>query len=273
MEEGFHLKHLSLLLIILTSTAVAETNQLSMPIEKKWTINLGITQTNNLYDFQDGSNQSSLDYSTSGSYKLSNKSTLGAVVNASQDMKNSENNDFTFSRISYTQSEKWINNTYRLSTFANLPIGKNQIERQSLLIGAGVSLAFSINPDYLISKKLSLSTGVSLTRNFHKYLTATNGQSNIEYKNDQFIDLGYELSSKISLSGRISRIGSLSYMGSTKESYDIFEEIAYQASKDVQLSLGHQNAGSTLKPNGQDTNVEVLNKNSSVYYGGINITY
>ena len=135
-------------------------------------------------------------------------------------------------------------------------------------LSAKVGLSLSA-PD---QQGFSGGTSISLGRNFHAYDTDINGNVLNQYSSNQTLSLGYTLENW-SLSVDFINKSRWTYQNSTKSAFELNEELGYSINDNFGVALGHTNAGSTLKDNGTDSNIDLINENTSVIYGSLNMTY
>jgi hypothetical protein len=51
------------------------------------------------------------------------------------------------------------------------------------------------------------------------------------------------------------------------------QELGYEISPLFAVAIGHTNAGSSLRPNGNDSNVQLVDENTSLIYGSLTVTF
>jgi len=74
---------------------------------------------------------------------------------------------------------------------------------------------------------------------------------------------------QIQLSLEVGYNSSFNYRGTYNARFYITEKIAYVLEKSLIISLGHGNGGSTLKPNGYESNISFFNENQSWFHLGV----
>jgi len=159
---------------------------------------------------------------------------------------------------------------YSLSAIA--PTSKDSHVRQNMLGAASTGLTAMINPDRLLSG-LNVVTVFSLARLVHQYDTATDGSVNTEYSTRQTLSLSYDWPSGFTLVGVFTHGNAMTYQNNIRESFEHYEEVEYQISKTFGVALGHSNAGSILKANGVDSNVALVDDNTSMVYASLTVVF
>jgi hypothetical protein len=155
--------------------------------------------------------------------------------------------------------------TLPMSARVILPVNEELRDRQGLRMGAAIDVTPVLTTDAIGWLGWSLSARTRLTKNFHEFTIATNGQSNIEYSLSERIDLGYAFNDVWSVSTTIIYSIARTYESNEKESFSWAQDISYAVNKLTTIGVGHTNEGGLLKPNG-DSNVQAFDENSSKVY-------
>lgn len=235
---------------------------------------LNVSKSTSLYDFQDGSRKDGLDYEARLIIKFNDKYSLNFIGGYSQDLKNPEGNDFSDTAVSISRSPLSLGKTllvgYGIGSV--LPTAKDTYKNKGLLGSIGPSLSLTVNPDRLITG-LSISTAISFGRNFHEYETALDGKVNTQYSSKQSLSLEYAFGSGFAISGLFIHRNTWSYQNVMRDSYEASEEVGYQFTPHFAVALGHTNSGSTLKPNGTESNVQLVGENTSLVYASTTLAF
>lgn len=235
---------------------------------------LNMSRSTSLYDFQDGSRTDGLDYEGRLSIKISSKYSLLFIGGYSQNLKNSEGDDFSDTAViasrAATEMGKLLLMGYGISSI--LPTSKDTYKNKGLLGSIGTSLNLKLNPDRLING-LGISGSVSIGRNFHEFETALDGKVNTQYSSKQSLALEYDLGAGFSLSGSFIHRNTWSYQNVMRDSFESSEELGYQFNPTFAIAVGHANSGATLKPNGTDSNVQLINENTSLVYASTTVMF
>ncbi len=233
-----------------------------------------ISRSTSLYDFKDGTRKDGLDYELRAGYALSKEYSLGLISGYSQNLKDSVENDFTNTSVSIKRAPgPWggfVLGGYGFGV--NLPTSKKSSQGQSLNFGTTGSLAMQINPEKL-SPGWEISSSISLTKNFHSYQTAQDGSVNNSWSSLQLLGIQYSQPLNFGFSLTVIHRNSLSYQDVLKDSFEFTEEIFYKINQELTVSVGHTNAGSSLKPNANDSNVQIFDEKNSLVYLGLTVGF
>ncbi|QDK38923.1 hypothetical protein [Bdellovibrio sp. NC01] len=227
-----------------------------------------------LYDFQDGTKKEGMDYVARFNLKLSQDYSVRLQGGYSQDLKNSEADDFSDTTLSLVRKPVALGRVFMLgySLSAVAPTSKDSHTRQNLQGATSGSLTAMINPDRLIPG-LQIVSAISLRKNFHQYDTALDGTVNTAYSSNQSLSISYDFASGVSLSGEFIHKNGLTYQNNIKESFEHSEEIGYSFTDAISAAIGHTNSGSALKANGQDSNIALLDDNNSLIYASLTVAF
>lgn len=233
---------------------------------------LGATGSTNLYDHQDGSRNDGLDYELNLAYILNPKFSLAWKSGYSQNLKDSEVNDFTDSVLSFRKSPTELGSyiLFSPSTSALFATSKRSRNIQNLQMGLRLGGSFSLNP--VMNPNLSLGISLSGGQNFHDYETDVHGRVLNKYSVSQGLSAGYTFG-KFSLSFIFNHKNAWSYQGNMIEAFEHFQDLSYSISKRFSVSVGHTNSGSALKANGEDSNIALIDENSSVVYSSLTLNF
>jgi hypothetical protein len=89
---------------------------------------------------------------------------------------------------------------------------------------------------------------------------------NFTYSSSQTLALSYEWPVGISISATLVHRNALTYQSNIRESFEISEELGYEINKTFSVAVGHTNSGNALKANGVDSNIQLMDENSSMVY-------
>jgi hypothetical protein len=271
----------TLFFLILCSCAMAKTTNkktnvqeaapgtATAPAESPLSGLFGISRSTSLNDFKDGTRKDGIDYELRAAYSFAPNYSIGTIAGYSQDLKNSAESDFANTSVTVRRKgTPW--GSYLVGGYGfgvNLPTSKKSSQGQSLYLGTSASIVLDVNPEKLATG-LEIKSSVSLTKNFHNYNTAQDGSVNSSWSSLQLIGFQYSLPIKLGASLTVIHRNSLSYQDVLKDSFELTEEIFYSINQTFTVSIGHTNAGSSLKPNATDSNVQIVDeKNSLVYLG------
>lgn len=241
---------------------------------RRWSGFINASRSSNLVDFQDGTRQESADYLTRFNYKLTENYSARISGGYSQDLRYSENSDFSDTSLSLNRTPVKAGSHlllgYRVS--ASIPTSKDSHKRQSLQTAISTGLVGMVNPERLIPG-LEISGSISVGRNIHQYETALDGRVNNQYTSAQALSVGYGLKYGLSLSAEFVHKNAWSYQGGMRDSFEMSQELGLEINRVFSVALGHTNSGSSLRPNGNDSNVQIIDEKSSIVYGSLTATF
>lgn len=253
------------------------TSSASQPLQKdasSWSGFVNMSRSSSLYDFSDGTRRDGMDYMARLSLKINDTYSLRAQGGYSQDLKYPETNDFSDIAINLSRAPVLFGKTFLLGYRVGLgiPTSKDSHIRQNLLGSVSTGLNVLVNSDRLIPG-LEISGALSLGRNFHQYETALDGRVNTQYSSTQSISIGYSFKSDISLSAEFMHRNTWSYQNIMRDSFEMSQEVGYQINPTWSVAAGHSNSGATLKPNGSDSNIQVVDDSNSVVYASTTLLF
>lgn len=243
------------------------------PEAKKWSAMVSLSRSTSLYDQKDGSRRDSGDVYARLGLKVTDNWGLSTAIGHSTDLNNSEYSDF--GDVSFGASRKAMKlgtlMSWTPSLAAIFPTSKSSQVYQNMLFAAGGTVSVALVPE-ILPENLTVGFAVGLTRLVHQYEENSLGGVNTEWSSRQSASVGYSLG-RFSLSAQFIHRNSLSYQGTLREGFDHTEDLSYQASDNLSVSIGHSLSGSALRPNGQDSNLALVNENDSTVYGSLTVSY
>ncbi|MFM6930157.1 MAG: hypothetical protein ACKOX6_16925 [Bdellovibrio sp.] len=225
------------------------------------------SRSTNLYDFQDGSRQDGMDYTARLNINFTKIHLIRIDSGYTQNITNPETSDWNDTSISFRKSPTLMSWPVLVGYNVGgvIPTSKDSYKRQNSKGSATVGLTVAVNPTVLMDG-VGITGIISLAKNFHDYETDINGKVLNQYTSSQILSLSYEWPVGISVSANLVHRNALTYQNNIRESFEISEELSYEISKMFSVAVGHSNSGNALKPNGTDSNVQVMDENSSVVY-------
>lgn len=234
-----------------------------------------LSRSRSLIDHQDGTFQESTDILLNPSASWG-KNSLSIKTSYSQDLHNSEKSDWTDTSISLGhefarwRAKNMSERTFSMSLIGSLPTSKISSVKQSLMgsLGLGASLTFlPQNTQY----GWTLGLGITASKYIHRYDTAGDGSVNNTAGSNQSLSLGIQMGN-FSISGEFIHKIRWTYQGSNKNAFEHTEEFGYLITPNLQLALGHTNAGAVQKLSG-DSNIQLIDENESLIYSSITMSY
>lgn len=155
-----------------------------------------------------------------------------------------------------------------------LPATSRSRSRESLITAARVNTRWVADFSSLPALSgLSLSYDLSGTRAFHTYETATTGSVNTVYRLTHWLNAGWWLTSRWSISVDFIRGTSWSYQGGSRNTFSLGETLAYGWPSGLMLSVGHSNEGDILRADGISTNLAVVDSEGSRIFVGLTVPF
>lgn len=260
-----------------TSTTAVAKPKAAAPTTPDFNIKASITRSSSLIDFQDGSRSDSMDYMVSPSLKVS-FGTFSTVLAYSQDLRNVYDKrasdwadiplSFAFKPTTWKMNDSF-NGRITYSLTATIPNSQTSVKKDQLQTSLSGKIGFALTP---ATEGFSVAVGISAGRNFHAYEEDINGSVLNQYSSNQNLSLGYSIGDWSVGADFVNRTR-WTYKGNTKSAFEISEEIGYSINDNFSAAIGHSNAGSTLKANGTDSNIDIYNENTSMVYGTLGLSY
>ncbi len=236
-----------------------------------------VTRSTNLIDFQDGTRNDSLGYEFTPTM-VTSFGTFITSISYSQNLRDKYSTTasdwgdipviFAFPSSTWKWSARTVKLSYSLTGI--VPVSKYSVIRDQLQTALSGRIGLSLMPSD--GPGFGTSIGLSLGRNFHAYEENINGNNLNQYSSNQSIGINY-VNGDWSFSVDFSNRTSVTYKNSVKSLFDINEEIGYSINDNISCSIGHTNAGSTLRANGTDSNINLYNENNSTVYGTLGLSY
>jgi hypothetical protein len=242
----------------------------------KFAATVEVSRSTGLYDFKDGSRSDGLDLLFAPSLKTP-IGNFSVKESYSKDLRNEEStsNGFSDATVGYNNGSfdwEWSAPyvlTLRPSLSVVIPVSNISVKKTQLQTAVSGSLSFGIRPDGLASVRggaWNVGLSISAGRNFHAYEEDINGVVLNKYSSNQGVSIGYTISD-LSFSFDYMNRSRWTYQGNIKQSFVISEEISYAINDNFYVSAGHTNdAGSVLKANGFESNIQIIDENNSGVY-------
>lgn len=234
-------------------------------------------RSTSLYDLNNGSKYDGMDYVGSLIWTLPWESSLATKVSFTQILSPTENDTTVLNdtHISYSQkkfklieNDLAVNLAWNPTVTALIPLSKQSKEVEQLNTAVIGSASMTMDAGgrtalHGFSAKFSVSFG----QNFHQFETDQNGSILNKYSSNQTLALKYKIKDWALSTTYINKVR-WPYAGDVRNSFEFSQDVGYTFQKTWAVSLGHTNSGATLKPNGSDSNVALVDEeNSRVYIG------
>ena len=268
----------------ITNKVVVSADQI-IPEEKsvlEFSGGLSVSRSTLLIDFGDGSRKDSMYYLFAPALKTKYGS-FSSRLAFLQDLRDQspEKSDFFDVPVSFAfNSTQWAWSYPYILTFTPtlssvIPISQTSIKKDQLQTAFVGGISFAIIPDGVAPKKdgaWNLAMGITAGRIIHAYEQDINGAVLNKYLSNQTLNLGYTYKD-FSISNQYIHMSRFTYQGSTKDSFYLSQDIGYSINDNFSLGIGHSNSGNTLKVNGTESNISLINENDSTVYGEIAVSF
>lgn len=236
-----------------------------------------VSRSSSLYDLKNGNKYDGMDYLVSIAYKLG-LGTLSTGLSYTQNLNenDSENSTINDSHLKYSLESQ----SYEIDSIASdmdwgsslsaiVPISNKSRDVDQLQ----TAVILSTNLTFIVSNKsalkgFGLGLGISAGQNFHSFETDKNGNFLNKNSSNQSISLIYSLKKIRFLFSYANKIR-WAYQGDTRNSFEFSQDVTYSFLDSWSASAGHTNSGSSLKPNGIDSNLSVIDEDNSIVYVGL----
>jgi hypothetical protein len=250
------------------STATIETSLYS------FNGGLQVVRSTSLYDLKNGSKYDGMDYLTEFGFAtpigaFSTKLSVTQVLSPTEEdatILNDSNLTYAYTGIKLKDDPNQFVIGLTPALTAIIPLSKKAKNIDQLitaLIGS-VTLGFAAGKNTNLAG-LSLGLTLTLGQNFYQKETDVNGSILNKNSSNQIISVAYELS-HFTFSLSYANQVRVPYAGDLRNAYEFSQDIGFKFAKDWVVSIGHTNAGATLKPNGYESNVSIVNEDNSIAY-------
>lgn len=244
------------------------TTQSTLKEDKILSGSLGLIHSQSLIDHQDGTKSMSRMIIGSVNTKINPNWGLLTRIAFEEDLRNNESAQDGFSDLSFrlrkvdSKLAYWI--TGAPSFTLVFPTSEYSSKYQNLQASMGAAYNLTMTPEVL-APGFETSMSIGLSRNFHKYETDVNHKILNQYTLRETFSGGYSYSDWTFSAEMIFRHG-WNYEGSTTQSFEHSQEVGYSLLKNWNVSMGHTNSGAWFRPNGQDSNLKLINEDDSIFY-------
>lgn len=152
-----------------------------------------------------------------------------------------------------------------------LPLGTDARE-ESLLTGVGVGARLLWSLSQAGGGGWTAFYDLTFSKNFHQYETSVFSQVNTEFALNHLFYLEYGFDSRWSVNAAFGFSSFWSYFGVISNNYSIEQEVSFQVSPMVGLSLSHLRGGDFLSPNGQNFSFDIFDADASRVTVGVSLS-
>jgi hypothetical protein len=231
-----------------------------------------VGRATSLYDFQDGTRKDSMDTALKVDMNFWPYATSMRISGGySRDLRNEEASDFSDTALSLRRSYN-VGETFTLvpTITAIAPTSKQSRVADNLegAMRVGASLG------HVSQRWIGWEAGGSLSvgQNFNQYETSVGGTVLSKYVFNQSVSTSYSWK-RVGLSVEFVHKNGWTYQGALTEAFEHTEELGFELTKMFSVAVGHTNGGSILRPDGQESNLNVVNETSSMVYGALTMSF
>lgn len=257
------------------STAPIVTDQTQAP-DKIWSIKASVSNSSNLFGDSvaaGGSRENS--YLLNPSIQASETINIGVSMLFTHNLLQEQASDFentgVVGRIKPLVIVKDVL-SLKPAISGLVPTNQKSREDESLQGGLGGSLGLGAD---LKKFRVPLTVDYSFAarRNFHEFIRNDKGTLNNEYRLAQALVFSTTFLRRFSMTSANRLISNIAYSGTTKSAFELSQELGYQINDNVAVSIGHSNAGNTLKADAKSSNLDLINDNTSTLSAGLEVVY
>lgn len=258
-----------------TLSQTASMNVKETTEDKIVTGSVNLAHSQSLIDHQDGTRQNARTIIMGVNTKINSDWAVLTRVSFQDDPRAVDSIENGFSDLMFRLGKspiklfEWLKGSY--SYTAVLPTSKYSTQFQGLQTSLGANYSLELTPAVL-TKGFELSLTFTAGRNFHQYETDKSGRVLNEYSLRETLSGAYSYKSFTFSTDLMLRHG-FSYNGETSQAFEHSQEIGYSITPRWGVSLGHTNSGSWFRPNGQDSNLKLIDENNSVIYGSTSLKF
>lgn len=225
----------------------------------------------NLYSDTSSSKESSMALTMIPTIHFKNQTKLVVTGILSRDISEEHKTKFSNTRLDYSL-RSIENKALKLTVTPGivLPTDYDLYETDSLRGAASLGLPTVLK---IPVENLKVIYAPRFTKNFHEFNTNANYRSNLEYSLRHRLQLGYEVTSKLSIGLVSDFTQGWTYRGTAKQSFAMAQEISYALSKQLSAAVSHSNEGSAKKQGGAGSNIEMFNDHTSQLTLGLDYVF
>lgn len=236
--------------------------------EKLVSAQINLSQGQSLIDQKDGTFEASRTAVAVVSTKINSNWSIVAITSLSEDLRDTESLDDGFSDLilRLVQNQKSLSDWLAggLTTTIVVPVSERSTRVQELQTSLQAGYNFSLK-DQVLAKGFGVSLNLNAGRNFHRFKQDINGTILNEYTFRETLAGSYTYKN-VSASANLILYHGINYQGGASQSFEHSQELGYTFSKIWSASIGHTNSGAWFRPNGQDSNLKLINENDSIIY-------
>jgi hypothetical protein len=241
----------------------------------KFSLALGVGYESQLKKQTDGSRSEELSYTIMPAVGYGDY-TFTMLNIYSQDLRDTGTTG-SFIDPNYIISRKgWtLNDYFKLSPSATVVLPMNESTKNNgLLYNVAGALTLGLQTKTLGMDNWGISYQLSYLRNFTQFTTNAAGDPYTAYRIRQRFNVNYQFTDKFSLATRLQIDSNYSAVEANvvKNSFLHYQTFAYAITDNLEVSVGHTNAGPMLIGSQYENNLKFTDEKSSVYSVGLDLS-
>jgi len=252
------------------------TENLEKNTEKPILVLLSVSTASNL--ISTASDEAGQDRSTNievrPTFKISEDLSVGATLGLIKSHVGEETLEAINTKFALAYKEtpilSWLST--HPSTFVRFPTNETSRKRDRLQVSAGVENTLTAR-SHIFGLTNSNSYGFSVQKNSHEFDRNAEGTANIEYQLQHAISENLSIHKNITLGLGALFVQQRTYHQHWIERYEFSQEMAYEFQNNLVAKMGHQTGGALFKANGKDSNLELYNGYTSLFYLGLDYLF
>ena len=277
-------KYLKLMVILLSTGILSSVYSQNTLVELENTQNQAETLdfnstyttwlTNNLYKQGSSENQLSQNHILNGRLSLPGKYMISTSLWFTKDYENERKTLMRDSIVSLIRPMGTIFGEVNFTARGGLtlPFSKDSNTTAGLVTALRINPIFSYNASKFI-KNLSIIYRPSVVYNIHEFKTRTDLRSNSDYILSHRLTLAYGITNALWLSLDNTYMRAWTYSGNTNDIYSLDQSLSYNFTRDFSIFGGHSVGGNALDVNGQESDINVFDKDNSSFYLGLSYNF
>jgi len=237
---------------------------------------VGLSYSQSMVDYQDGSKKSSAGGSAELSGSITSNWTLSGEVGFAQNLRDPEDveNGVTDLSIGLSQNKRelasWLLGKWSISS--SYPLSEVSVKVDNFQGSIGTRYRLILTSDVL-AKGWDASFSIGANRNFYKYETDKEGTVLNPHSIRETFAFGYTYQ-RFSISVDATYAHRFSFEGNVSERLLHSEEIGFDIEPDVwSIAIGHTNRTSWFSKIDQDSNLRLIDEDSSKVYAQTEVSF
>ncbi len=273
-QVGQQLLNGILVVAIVAAPALVQAADVPKP-EKRWGLTTIADISSNLQEWGTPKSVISTSFWLVPSYKLSSKFSAGLILILSKDLTGERQASLARSDLTSSWTGTQLNPFLKLTAAGSLrlPLAKDQRSRQSLITSVRLAPKLGFDLERAGLKGVTGFYEIAGVRYFHEYDTTTEGKSNSRWANSHWLSASYAFTDKLSFSSAFVWTAAWTYSGNQRNTFKFDEALDYQINEKLGVGIGISNEGNPLKANGQDSNIALIDGQTSSIYGSVTYVF